>query len=769
MLSKVANQRVEPTQQSQARQHVESLASLSDQPIQKSVQQSESTDEQLFLIEGMSCAACVAKVEKAIRQVDQVVSARVNLADNTATVIGGNPQQIYAAVSQAGYHADLLEDEITRATRIEQQFQQQIKHKSRQATVALIVGFALMFAMWFDWLPSYTQLGVKQPATYQLIYSIISLIVAGAIYYSGKHFFVRAWINLRHRTTSMDTLVALGALTSFLLSLCIILFPHAFSQHHLYLDAGLMVIGFVNIGKILESRGKKSASKALSALMDLLPNQTTVIENGTPITIPTKQVKPNMLVQLQTGDKIPVDGTVKLGELWVNEAMLTGESQPIKKIVGDSVTAGTLVNNGGGQILATQTGRSTTLAQMIHTIDQAQTSKPQLATLVDKIAAIFVPVVIGFAVITCLVWLSFGATFSDALLAATSVLVISCPCALGLAIPMSIIVGTGQAAKLGILVKEANGLQQLTKVQRIFFDKTGTLTTGKTSVTAAWKDDLSSLSIAASIEQQMVHPLADAIIQFAKQHKVSIIPVQATNSIAGKGLEATINHEQWLLGSLRFMQEQQIDIAASQAFIQQNLQNAASLVFLAKQQQLVNVFAISDQIKPDALSALQQLQAMGIQCVMLTGDNSQTANAFAQQLGIDKVIAQATPQDKAENIAQSQQHQVTAMVGDGVNDAQAFVTADVAIAMGSGAKVSMETADLTLLNTQLTTLVNAIHIARAIFNNIKLSLFFAFIYNVILIPVAALGLLNPMWAALAMACSSVTVVVNANRLRKIKL
>lgn len=713
----------------------------------------------------MSCAACVAKVEKAIKQVAQVNTVRVNLADNTATVVGGDPQQISLAVEQAGYQADLLEDEITRAERIEQQFQQEIQHKIKQSIVALVIGFGLMLAMWFDWLPHYEDLAASNPIQYQAIYLVISFIVALAIYYSGKHFFVRAWINLRHKTTSMDTLVALGALTSFLLSLLIIVFPQYFTQHHLYLDSGLMVIGFVNIGKILESRGKKSASKALSALMDLLPNQTTIIEQGASKVIPTKQVKAGMLIQLQTGDKIPVDGQLKVGELWVNEAMLTGESQPIKKIIGDTVTAGTLVNNGGGQIVATQTGRSTTLAQMIHTIDQAQTSKPQLATLVDKVASIFVPVVILIALFTLIGWLIAGATLSDATVAAISVLVISCPCALGLAIPMSIIVGTGQAAKFGILVKEADGLQQLSKVKRIFFDKTGTLTTGKTTVTALWQQDPQSIAIAASIEQQMVHPLADAIIQFAKQQQLELYQVDTANIIAGKGLQAIVNQQQWSLGSLRFMQELEVDIAASQAFIQQQLANAASLVFLAKDKQLVNIFAVSDQIKDDAIQSLKQLTTMGIETVMLTGDNQQTANAFAQRLGITQVIAQATPQEKADHIQQSSENTITAMVGDGVNDAQAFVMANVSVAMGSGAKVSMETADLTLLNTHLQTLVNAINIANAIFSNIKLSLFFAFFYNIILIPIAALGLLNPMWAAFAMACSSVTVVINANRLR----
>lgn len=757
LFGKVTSQRVESCQP----QHVEAETITADVQSPATPQQ----DEQLFLISGMSCAACVAKVEKAIRNVAQVEQVRVNLADNTAAVVGGDSDQISQAVTAAGYQAELLEDEITRAQKIEQKYQQDIQHKIRQATVALVVGFSLMIAMWLKLLPSYEQFGQAHPVGYQAFYLLLSLLVIAAIYYSGKHFFVRTWTNLLHKTTSMDTLVALGALTSLLLSLLIILFPHQFTQHHLYLDSGLMVIGFVNIGKILESRGKKSASTALSALMDLLPQQSTVIENGQTKTIPTKQVQPQMLLQLQTGDKIPVDGKLNSGELWVNEAILTGESQPIKKNIGDVVTAGTLVSNGGGQMLATQTGRNTTLAQMIRTIDQAQTSKPQLATLVDKIAAIFVPTVLLIATLTFCLWLFNGADISAATLAAISVLVISCPCALGLAIPMSIIVGTGQAAKLGILVKEANGLQHLSQVKHIFFDKTGTLTSGNTQVTAVWQQNSESVAIAAAIEQNMVHPLAQAIIQFAQQQSAVLPTIKQVNAIAGQGLQATIKQQQWLLGSLSFMQEQQVDLQPCQTFIQQQLQLAASLVFLANGKKVINVFAISDQIKQDASIALQQLKQQQIDCTMLTGDNRQTAEAFAKQLGITQVIAQATPQQKAEQISQSRHNGITAMVGDGVNDAQAFVMADVSIAMGNGAKVSMETADLTLLNANLMTLVNAIRIAKAIFNNIKLSLFFAFIYNIILIPVAAFGLLNPMWAALAMACSSITVVINANRLR----
>lgn len=757
LFSKVASQRVESCQP----QHVETETITADARSPSTPQE----NEQLFLISGMSCAACVAKVEKAIRNVAQVEQVRVNLADNTAAVVGGDSDQISQAVTAAGYQAELLEDEITRAQKIEQKYQQDIQHKIRQATVALVVGFSLMIAMWLKLLPSYEQFGQAHPVGYQAFYLLLSLLVIAAIYYSGKHFFVRAWTNLLHKTTSMDTLVALGALTSLLLSLLIILFPHQFTQHHLYLDSGLMVIGFVNIGKILESRGKKSASTALSALMDLLPQQSTVIENGQTKTIPTKQVQPQMLLQLQTGDKIPVDGKLNSGELWVNEAILTGESQPIKKNIGDVVTAGTLVTNGGGRMLATQTGRNTTLAQMIRTIDQAQTSKPQLATLVDKISSIFVPTVLLIATLTFCLWLFNDADISAATLAAISVLVISCPCALGLAIPMSIIVGTGQAAKLGILVKEANGLQHLSQVKHIFFDKTGTLTSGNTQVTAVWQQNSESVAIAAAIEQNMVHPLAQAIIQFAQQQSAVLPTIKQVNAIAGQGLQATIKQQQWLLGSLSFMQEQQVDLQPCQTFIQQQLQLAASLVFLANGKKVINVFAISDQIKQDASIALQQLKQQQIDCTMLTGDNRQTAEAFAKQLGITQVIAQATPQQKAEQISQSRQNGITAMVGDGVNDAQAFVMADVSIAMGNGAKVSMETADLTLLNANLMTLVNAIRIAKAIFNNIKLSLFFAFIYNVILIPVAAFGLLNPMWAALAMACSSITVVINANRLR----
>lgn len=740
-------------------------------PEEKSADFSHTENQpQQFLLEGLSCSACVLKVENAIKQVAGVNEVRVNLAENTASVIGGDKQAIITAVQQAGYNAESLSDQHQRQEKIQSAFNHSIQRKFRQAAGALIVGGGIMVAHWLKLLPTYQQLGQSDPLTYKTFYLILSAIVAITLFFCGGHFFSGAWKSFRQKTAGMDTLVSLGASSSLLLSLAVIVFPTAFSNHHLYLDASLMVVGLVNIGKALEEKGKKSASGALSALMDLMPATATMIENGISRSIPLNQLQPKMRVLLQAGEKVAVDGEVVQGTVWVDESLLTGESRPIKKVVGESVIAGTPITDGSGEVIATNTGEATTLARMVKAIANAQSSKPKLATLTDKIVAIFVPVVLVIATITLIAWLLAGKNATDAILAATTVVLISCPCALGLAVPMSVIAGTTQAAKLGILVRDAEGLQRLSQARTMIFDKTGTLTLGQTEVRAEWKKDKQVLAITAAIEQQVTHPLATAIVKLAQQYRLADqftqYPVEQLQVLKGFGVKAILNQQEWYVGNIELMQQQQVDLSECQQFITQQTANAASLIFVATQRQLVNVYAVSDQEKVDAKSTLTQLHQLGIQTLMLTGDNQQTATAFAKKLGLQHFIAQAKPEDKADIVTQYRQQGITVMIGDGLNDAQAFANADVSIAMGAGARVAIESADLTLLNPALSSLIGAIKLSQAVFNNMKLSLFFAFIYNLILIPVAAFGLLNPILGATAMACSSLTVVFNANRLRK---
>ncbi|WP_420891209.1 heavy metal translocating P-type ATPase [Mergibacter septicus] len=721
---------------------------------------------QQFLLEGLSCSACVLKVEKAIKQVQGVHEVRINLAENTAKVVGGDTTQIIQAIQQAGYTAEYLLDQTERNEKIQSAFQHSIQRKFQQAIGALSVGSLIMLSHWIGILPSYQQLGQTDPNLYQIVYLGVASIVTITLYFCGGHFFAGVWKSLKQKTASMDTLVSLGASSSLFLSIAIILFPTAFSNHHLYLDASLMVVGLVNIGKALEEKGKKSASGALAALMDLMPNTATIVEEGITKIIPLNQLQPQMRVVLQAGEKVPVDGVVKQGTVWIDESLITGEAKPIKKEVGSNVIAGTPVTDGSGEVIATSTGETTTLARMVKAIAHAQSSKPKLATLTDKVVAVFVPIVLFIAFITLISWIMAGKDTTEAILAATTVVLISCPCALGLAVPMSVIAGTTQAAKLGILVRDAEGLQRLSQVKTMIFDKTGTLTLGQTEVRAEWRVNDPSLAIVASIEQQVTHPLATAMVKLATQRQLSSYPVEQLNILQGFGVKAIVNQQEWYLGNIELMQQQQIDLTACQPFIQEQVENAASLIFVATKQQLINVYAVSDQEKPDAGVTLSRLKQLGIQTVMLTGDNQQTALAFAKKLQLHNVIAQAKPEDKAKNVEKYRHQGMVAMIGDGLNDAQAFANADVSIAIGTGTRVAIESADLTLLNPMLASLIGGIKLSKAVLNNMKLSLFFAFIYNIVLIPVAAFGLLNPILGAMAMACSSLTVVLNANRLRR---
>lgn len=727
--------------------------------------------EHFFLISGLSCSACVSRVEAAIKEIDGVVQVRVNLAENSAYVLGGDESAILARLQEIGYPAELLDDQQQRTAKAAELFQLSIQKKWRQSLIALGSGAALMVAHWFNLLPSYAHLGAANPLLYKVFYLFAALLVALLLYFSGGHYFRSAWHKLKQRSATMDTLVTLGVLASWLLSLVIILLPDSFTEHHLYLDSGLMVVGFVNLGKMLEEKGKKSASSALSSLAALIPQQTSIITQDGIVTIATEQVKKDMRIILKSGDSVPVDAKIASGTVWLDESLLTGESAPQKREVGDMVIAGTLISSGNAEVIATATGKQTVLARMLSAVAKAQSSKPQLANLADKVAAIFVPTVIVIAIVTFLLHWVTGGNLTQAVLAATTVLVISCPCALGLAIPMSVIAGTTQAAKLGILVRDANGLQQLAKVNTIAFDKTGTLTLGEMQVQATWQNDLTTLQALFAIEQQVTHPLANALVKFAQQQGVDYRTVDSIQQLDGLGVKAKFEEDEWLIGNQQLMLDNAVNLAEAQHFMTTYYQQAMTLVFVAKRPneevtaQLQNIFALADQVRDDANVTLQQLANLGVESVIISGDNQATVRALADKLNIQHIYAEVKPQQKADILEKYHQQGVVAMVGDGVNDALALSQADIAIAIGSGAKTAIETADLTLLNDKLLSLVQAVNLSKAVVKNMKLSLFFAFIYNMILIPVAAVGLLNPMYAALAMACSSLTVVANAQRLR----
>lgn len=741
-------------------------------PDPKTVEYAE--DQVNLLLSGLSCAACVAKVEKALLAVDKVKSARVNLADQTALVLGQpDPEQLVQAVENAGYGAELIEDEQTRRAKQQYQVQQLISKRKYQAIIALIVGIGLM--VW-----GLISGDMALTASNFSFWLVISFVTLAVMLYAGGHFYVGAWQSLRHKTATMDTLVALGTATAWLYSFVILVKPEWFpiDSRHLYFEASAMIIGLINLGKMLEAKAKQRSSKALEQLLDLTPKTVKVLIDGKEQILPLEQVVSGMLLRLQTGDRIAVDGELQQGTIWVDEAMLTGEPIPVEKQQGDKVSAGTLVTDGSAVILAQEIGKNTKLANIIKLVRQAQSSKPQIAQLVDKISSIFVPVVVSIAILTGIIWWIFYPSY--ALVTFTTVLIIACPCALGLATPMSIIAGVGRAAELGVLIRDAQALQQAATVDTLVFDKTGTLTQGQAKVTAIhcvnqFSED-QVIHLAASLEQGANHPLANALLALAQERNLHLAKMDSFSTLKGFGVSGVIAQQNLLLGNQKLLQQQQIDSSLVQQFVDKQQQQAATIVYLVVDQQLAAVFAISDPLREDSKIAIKRLQQQGYEIVMLTGDQFNTAKAIAAQLGNIRIIADVLPEQKAQAIKQLQQqgHKVL-MVGDGINDAPALAQADVSIALGGGTDVAIETAEMTLMRSNISSVADGLALAKATLHNMKQNLLGAFVYNVLGIPIAAgilypfFGiLLNPMYAGAAMALSSITVVTNANRLLKFK-
>nr|WP_314740359.1 copper-translocating P-type ATPase [uncultured Haemophilus sp.] len=723
-----------------------------------------SNSETQLLINGMHCAACVRRVEKALNKVEGVTFASVNLADQTAFVEGNaDSSAMIQAVEKMGFSAELLESEEERRSKQQAQTKAILMHKKWQFILALVVGAVLMIAG--------MTIGMMVNETNHLTWFIFAAISLATMYFSGKDFFIGAWKSLQNRAANMDTLVALSTGVAWLYSFGLLLFPQA--EAHVYFEASVMILGFINLGKFLELKAKQRSSLALEKLLDLAPKQAVIFEEGVAKTIPVKGIKPEMWVQALTGDRLAVDGILTEGVIWVDESMLTGEALPIEKKAGDKVHAGTLIQDGSGIYKAEQVGSQTALARVINAVRYAQSSKPPLAHLVDKIASIFVPVVVSIALISSLIWLALGKDFAFALSVFTTVVIIACPCALGLAIPLSTIAGVVHAAEMGVLVKNIDALQASSEIDTLVFDKTGTLTTGEMTVTqfnivAGNKSEL--LSVAKSLEQQASHPIAKAIVRFCEQ--LPAFEIANINVVKGLGISGEWNGQTVKMGNLAFLG---LDNEASKRSISAlNLQTAegATQIYLSVNNQLVAVFTLADQLREESKAVIKKFQAAGYQCYMLTGDRQATAEYFARELGLNGVIADVLPEQKAEKIQKLQQQgKKVAMVGDGINDAPALAQANVGIVMQSGSDIAIETADLSLLRSGLEPIAEILPFSKRVLRNMKESLTGAFFYNVIAIPVAAgvlypfTGtLLNPMFAAAAMACSSITVVLNSQRL-----
>ncbi len=732
-----------------------------------------------MLIQGMTCASCVSSVEKALTSVEGVEKAQVNLAEQSALVFASQDSDdllnaIVESVKQVGYQAEILQDAATQQEKQAQQQRQQQKRFKLDAIAGLVVGAPLMI-----WGVAGGNMMIRNTND-QLAWGAIGIVCLLLLATAGKHFFSNAWLAATHKRATMDTLVALGTGAAWFYSMLVVIFPGWFplASRHVYFEASAMIIGLISLGHYIEAKAKANTTRSLQALINLQPQQATVITEQGDQQITVEQITLGMKLRIKPGEKVPVDGVVIQGESYIDESMLTGEPVPVLKAQEAQVSAGTLNTDGGLVIEATGIGANTMLARIIRMVRTAQSSKPAIAKLADQISSVFVPVVVGIAILAALVWFAVGPEpkASYMLVVTTTVLIIACPCALGLATPLSVTVGVGKAAELGILIKDADALQLASKVDTVVFDKTGTLTQGKPSVQqvfthATSQEDLLALAYAA--ERQSEHPLAKAVCDYAKRHDAKDVSLDKFENVRGRGILATYQDKPLLIGSLQFMQAENVETSALKPAIDECAKNAWTPVAVALNGELIGLIAIADPIKSDAKQALSALKSQGIKTVMLTGDNQHVANAIGQELGIDEVIAQVMPDEKAQHIEQLQsQGHVVAMVGDGINDAPALALSNLGIAMGSGSDVAIESSQMTILNTSPMAVVHAIELSRATLKNMKQNLFGAFVYNSLGIPVAAgvlypaFGfLLSPVVAGAAMALSSITVVSNANRLR----
>lgn len=732
-------------------------------------------DSQQLLINGMSCASCVSRVQNALQAVPGVAQARVNLAERTALVMGSaSAADLVQAVEKAGYGAEAIEDDAERRERQQETAIATMKRFRWQAIVALLVGIPVMvWGMMGD--------NMMVTADNRTLWLVIGLITLAVMVFAGGHFFTSAWKSLKNRTATMDTLVALGTGAAWLYSMSVNVWPQWFPMEarHLYYEASAMIIGLINLGHMLEARARQRSSKALERLLDLTPPTARVVTDDGEKSVPLAEVQPGMTLRLTTGDRVPVDGEITQGDAWLDEAMLTGEPIPQQKSQGDAVHAGTVVQDGSVLFRASAVGSHTTLSRIIRMVRQAQSSKPEIGQLADKISAIFVPVVVGIALLSAAIWYFFGPApqIVYTLVIATTVLIIACPCALGLATPMSIISGVGRAAEFGVLVRDADALQRASTLDTIVFDKTGTLTEGKPQVVAVSTAGIAqedALRLAAALEQGSSHPLARAILD--KANASALPQVSNFRTLRGLGVSGEADGHALLLGNQALLNENGVDTSALEEELKAQASRGATPVLLAVDGKAAALLAVRDPLRQDSVDALQRLHRAGYRLVMLTGDNPTTANAIAKEAGIDEVIAGVLPDGKADAIKnlQSQGRQV-AMVGDGINDAPALAQADVGIAMGGGSDVAIETAAITLMRHSLMGVADALAISKATLRNMKQNLLGAFVYNSLGIPVAAgilwplTGtLLNPVVAGAAMALSSITVVSNANRLLRFK-
>ena len=747
----------------------------------------EKLEKSIFPVGGMDCASCVARVEQALSSVPGVASVSVNLASEKATVeyvTGTNVADLRRAVEDAGYklgsEAQTLED-VTIAA------QRELRGVRNRFIVAAVLAGLIMALMWT---PDFE-------GKMYLLWALATPVQ----FWAGWRFYRGAWGALKHRTADMNTLIATGTSAAYFYSMVAVLFPALFTvggvAPSLYFDTSAAIIALILLGRFLEARARGQTSEAIKKLIGLKPKTARVIRDGKEREILVDDVQLGDLILVRPGERVPVDGVVRQGYSSLDESMITGESMPVEKKVGDEVIGGTINKTGSFQFEATKIGKDTTLAQIIRLVEEAQGSKAPVQRLADVISSYFVPTVIGIAIITFIIWFFIGPapSLTFAFLNFIAVLIIACPCALGLATPTAIMVGTGRGAENGVLIRSAEALERSHQITTVLLDKTGTLTRGQPKVTdivtsPPWSEE-EVLRLAASAERGSEHPLGEAIVNAARDRKLKVSPASDFKAIPGQGVEALVEKKRLLLGNLRLMGERGLALNGLEKEAERLRAKGKTVMFLGIDGKAGGIIALADTIKPSAKAAVRALHKMGVEVAMLTGDNWRTAEAIAKEVGIDRVLAEVLPEYKAQEVKKLQDEgRVVAMVGDGINDAPALAQADIGIAIGTGTDVAMETGDITLISGDLMGIVTAISLSKRTMRTIKQNLFWAFAYNTALIPVAAgvlyvafgssgvpsglhfilgkYGFLNPILAAAAMAASSITVVFNSLRLRQFK-
>jgi Cu+-exporting ATPase len=731
-------------------------------------------------IGGMSCAACARRIEQALTNVRGVREAAVNFAAQKASVrfdpAIASVGAFQAAIEGEGYEFQgIVRPEM--GDREREARERELSQLKKDFFLAILLAALIMVGSMQGWLP------LVRDIPRQIMFYILFVLSTPVLFVSGRRFFFGAWKALKHGAADMNTLVAVGTASAYLYSAAATFYPRLFSGYgtavEVYYDTAAMITALILMGRLLEARAKAHTSEAIRKLMDLAPKTARVIREGVEIDVPADHVVVGDRVIVRPGERIPVDGVIENGQSTVDESMLTGESLPVEKVPGDGVTGATINKSGSFTFRAAKVGAETVLAQIIRLVEEAQGSKAPVQRLVDRIAGVFVPIVMSIAACTFIIWLVWGPapSLTFAMLNFVSVLIVACPCALGLATPTAIMVGTGKGAELGILIKDAESLERAQKITTVVFDKTGTLTRGKPQVTDIIPVDGISeeelVSVVASIEKGSEHPLGEAIVHYAREHGIELEAVHDFKALPGYGVEAHLNGKNILLGNLRLMYDRGLSLGSLERKAEELSQDGKTPMFTSVDGRIIGLLAVADTLKDHALEVVQLLKQLGLEVIMLTGDNRRTATAIGNRAGVDRIIAEVLPEDKVREIRELQnQGKIVAMVGDGINDAPALAQAHIGIAIGAGTDVALEASDVTLVRDDLRAVITAIRLSRRTMRTIKQNLFWAFIYNILSIPVAA-GVLYPMFHVLmspivasgAMAMSSVSVVTNSLRLK----